>query len=738
MKISRKPLQNITGLFFMMLSVITLNASGIKEPNSINLSCKKDNDLYITLQQNNIPCMRYDTPAEAINNAGKGTGVLVLADNYPEKTTVIPPSLYEKAREKNLRLYIEYPSYLPGITIGASRPTLLERVVVATDTINDLTKMQILTLHDCHYLPVSFKNPILVVGKVAGFDKAVYGLDKDAHPSPILFKYSNDNLLVSTTKLSQFVAARYAPKKAMQAIWTFILDWVKANNTPTPVLEWTPTVRPSYTRKENLPGNAARLAIQRGIDWHTKSKMLLNREGWEEYKKFWNLNDSNMFTTVPAVDNAAPQPKAQVGDGRYGVLEGIASQVHLDGSQPTRWWLRSDCNGESALSFALRWKMDGDERSKLVAGNLLDWLYFRSGLFQTDSAKANYGLLFWAPGNAQALYQDNDIKAILGCMGTSALLNTDRWDEVLVKNILANFRTTGENGFRGQRLENPDLLRNGWQSYWNRNTIRLQPHYEAWAWSSYLWLYDKTKWKPLLEKTRKAISIMMQGYPKDWRWTNGIQQERGRMLLPLAWLIRVDDRPEYRAWLQQIAGDIEKSQDVSGAIREELGPLDHGDMAPPRSNAAYGSGEAPLIQQNGDRVADLLYTCNFTFLGLHEAYAATGDMQYKRMADKLADFLIRIQVRSKNHSELDGGWFRSFDYNQWEYWGSNADAGWGAWSIETGWTQAWIPTVLTMRELNKDLWSITKNSKVEKRFDKIRRQMIPDELLSSVKQVNNK
>src|SRR5665647_3344660 len=129
--------------------------------------------------------------------------------------------------------------------------------------------------------------------------------------------------------------------------------------------------------------------------------MLLNKEGWEEYKQLWKLNDSNMLTTVPAVNNAAPQPKAQVGDGSYGVLEGIASQVHLDGSQPTRWWLRSDCNGESSLSFALRWKMDGDERSKMVAGNLLDWLYFRSGLFQTDTAKANYGLLFWAPGNAQ-------------------------------------------------------------------------------------------------------------------------------------------------------------------------------------------------------------------------------------------------------------------------------------------------------------------------------------------------
>ncbi|MBK7710929.1 MAG: hypothetical protein IPJ37_08255 [Bacteroidales bacterium] len=120
------------------------------------------------------------------------------------------------------------------------------------------------------------------------------------------------------------------------------------------------------------------------------------------------------------------------------------------------------------------------------------------------------------------------------------------------------------------------------------------------------------------------------------------------MLLPLAWLIQVDDRPEYREWLKMIASDMEKCQDVTGAIREELGPLDHGDMAPPVSNETYGTGEAPLIQTNGDCVSDLLYTCNFTFLGLNEAYAATGDDQYKRMADKLADFLIRIQVKVKN------------------------------------------------------------------------------------------
>jgi hypothetical protein len=606
------------------------------------------------------------------------------------------------------------------------RPTLLERVVVTSDSIKGLGKMQILALHDCRFIPLNVRDPLLSVSKVAGFDQAIYGLDKDSETGAILFELQGTGWLVSTTKLSQFVTARYAPKKAIQAIWGYILKKTEGGNSSLRKLEWTAEVRPTYDKNEMLPGDAARLAVRRGVDWHTKAKMLLNEKGWEEYKQLWKLNDSNIQTTVPAIDNAAPQPEALAGDGTFGVLEGIASRVNYDGSQPTRWWLRSDSNGESSLAFALRWRMDGDTNSKKIAGNLLDWLYFKSGLFQDDSTRSNFGLLYWAPGNAQALYQDNDIKAILGCIGTSGILETDRWDDVLLKNILGNFRTTGMNGFRGQRLENPDLLRRGWKSYQNRNMILFQPHYEAWTWSAYLWLYDKTGWKPLLDKTRNAITMMMKAYPGEWRWTNGIQQERGRMLLPLSWLIRVEDRPEYRNWLKQIATDIEKCQDASGAIREELGPPDHGDMAPPVSNSAYGTGEAPLIQKNGDCASDLLYTCNFTFLGLNEAFAATGDEQYKRMADRLADFLVRIQVKSEKHIELDGGWFRAFDYSQWEYWGSNADSGWGAWSIETGWTQAWIPTVLAMRELKENLWDLSANSKVNKHFNQVRHQMMPD------------
>jgi len=715
----------ISGVILILMVALFAGSCNPLAPKQLIISCNATNDLYVTLLENNVPCLRCDSPGAAADLAKNGAGVMILADGYPGNTTQLDEEFYRKALKKKLRLYIEYPSSIPGIKMPAPRAANLERVVVTSDSVDGLSRSQILSMHGCWFIPLKTSNPLLAIGKVAGFDKAVYGLDDKSEAGSVLFRLEDTGWLISTTKLSGFITTRYAPKSSIRALWSYILKSIEVKDAAVRALDWVPDVRPSYGRDEALAPDAARLAVQKGLDWHRKAGMLLNNDGWIEYKKLWKLNDSNIHTTVPAVDNAAPLPKSAPGDGSLGVLEGIASRIDNEGNQPARWWLRSDSNGESSLAFALRWKMDGDTFSRKVAGNLLDWVYFRSGLFQDDPSKANYGLLLWAPGNAQALYQDNDVKVILGCIGTSAVFETDRWNEVLAKNILGNFRTTGVNGFRGWRIENPELLQKGWRSYNSRDVIQLQPHYEAWTWASYLWLYDKTGWKPLLEQTRKGIAMMMKSYPSGWRWTNGIQQERGRMLLPLAWLIRVDDQPEYRAWLKTLADDIERCQDSSGAIREELGEPGRGDMAPPSSNEDYGKGEAPLIQQNGDAVADLLYTCNFTFTGLNEAYAATGEEQYKRMADKLAGFLVRIQIRSDKHPYLDGGWYRAFDFNHWEYLGSNADSGWGAWSIETGWTQAWIPSVLAMREMKLNLWDLSKTSKIGSGFDKIRKQMLP-------------
>jgi len=683
--------------------------------------CAADNDLYRVMTAGGENYPRFAGAIDAVREAPEGSGVLILADGYPQKTTAVATDVLREAARKKLCVYVEYPASLPGMKLGPPRRTALERVVVASDAFGaSLPKMRLLAIHDCHFVETKAARADLVVAKVAGFDTAVFGL-ADVPTHPILFEHPDGKILVSTTKLSQFVTARYATKDAIQAVWKMVLGWLQPGRE-VPSLDWTPTVRPTYSRDARLPADAVKQAIARGIDWHTRAKLLLDASSQDQYaedREGGQVKRAN--TAPPPPDNVRP-----AGDGRFGVLEGFSSRIDYRGEQPIRWWLRTDSNGESTLAFALRSKIDGNPRSRQIAANLADWVYCRSPFFLNDPAKANFGLLLWGTGTP-SLYGDNDIKAILGCLGTAAVLDSDRWDERLLENILGNFRTTGIYGFRGGCLHNPTLLKEGWRHYHRARTVHLAPHYEAWIWASYLWLYDKTKYRPLLELPLRGIRRMMAAYPDNWQWTNGIQQERGRMLLPLAWLVRVDDRPQYRAWLKRLADDMEKCQDSCGAIREELGAPGKGTCPPAGSNADYGRFEASLIQENGDPVADMLYTCNFTFLGLHEAAAATGDPQFRRMADKLADFLVRIQVRSEAHPELDGGWFRAFDFRRWDYWGSNADAGWGAWSIEVGWTQAWIPTVLALRELGLNFWDLTGKSKIARRWEKGRSLMLGDE-----------
>lgn len=201
--------------------------------------------------------------------------------------------------------------------------------------------------------------------------------------------------------------------------------------------------------------------------------------------------------------------------------------------------------------------------------------------------------------------------------------------------------------------------------------------------------------------------MTMAAYPDLWHWTNGIQQERARMVLPLAWLYRVSPTEEHRAWLERITSDIARNQVECGAIREELGDPSKGSFGAERCNADYGQNEAPLIFRNGDPVADMLYTCNFAVFALNEAACATGDPKIRKMADSLGEFLVRIQVRSESRKNVDGAWFRAFNYRNWDYWASNADAGWGAQSTLTGWIQSWIVATLALMEKGTSFWDVT-------------------------------
>jgi hypothetical protein len=682
----------------------------------LTFSCRPENDLFAAVIGAGSHPMRFDSPESAIDRATPGAAVLVLADDYPANTVTVTPEALAAAKKKQLRLYIEFSTTIPGQTFGKPRQVHWERAVVASKSVDlGLPVSRILSLHDCRFLPTEAADPLIVVARVAGFDTAVYGLPEESFP--ILFQ-TKDGILVATTQLSHFNTGRYAPTADWPILWKHILNKLDPNGAPQE-LKYRPTVRPAFDQGSILPSDAESQSLANAAAWVHRSRLLISDEREPRIRK---------LLLSGAEEIPPPSASDPVGDGSLGILEGYASHIEPDGSQTQRLPIRADCQAETAAVLAIHSSTSGDRRSRTTAENLLNYLYVTSELHQGDRGDPKhpaFGLIAWgaiAPAWQVGNYGDDNARTLLATMVAAASLNSDAWDSAMLKALYANLRTTGRHGFRGDRVDNPALEQHGWHYFHDAETRNVSPHFEGYLWACYLWAYARTGDRQFLDRTKTAIRITMESYPKGWRWSDNL--ERAHMLLPLAWLVRVDDSPEHREWLTHVANDMLADQAPCGAIAERLRAAGGGGhYVVPKTNEAYGTSETPLLQRDGDPVSDQLYTTGFALLGLHEAAAATRNAKLREAEDRLADFLVRIQIRSEKVPYVDGAWFRAFDFGRWDYWASSADMGWGAWCIESGWGPAWIPVVFGLREKNTSLWEFTASSQIAKQSDDVKKLM---------------
>lgn len=661
-----------------------------------------NNDIVVLLKKNQIPFRLFTSPAKAIAKAQQKDAVLLLADGYPSQKVALNKKAQKRIRKKNLRVFIEFPQSVPGINLSSdTQRIILERGVVNTSQIKGVDTLSILAIHDHVFIPAKVSHPYIVLGKVAGFKKADYGID-DVKTYPLLF--SNSPFLISTSKISDVISSRFGPTKAWMNVWNFILRELTLSDDYQFDI-WVADVKPQFTKKENLPTTAFQSTIQNGADWFYKAKLFIHPQWLDTFQKRTAKNGEHVVFP-------GPDKTMLVGDGSLGLLEGHASYIYADGSQPYRWWLRADCQAEVAWALSASSNYLGNSHYKKTAEELLKYLYKTSNLRggeRNDPQSPSFGLIGWATTDPDAYYGDDNARAIFATIGAAVNLDSKEWNSYILEAILGNFRTAGKKGFRGPWFRDAAMQKTTWQALANRDIVNVHPHYESWLWACNIWLYDKTGYGPLLANTKAAINITMNAYPQ-WKWTNGIQQELARMVLPLAWLVRVEDTPQHRQWLDFVVQKLLSDMDESGAIQERLGIKGLGRYDRIASNKEYGTKEAPLISENGDPVADMLYTCNFALFALQEAAAATGNPDYNTATKRLADFLVRIQINSQKHPDLNGAWVRAFDFNQWEYWASNADSGWGPWGTLSGWTQSWIMNGLILFDTRKSFWDQSANA----------------------------
>ncbi|MFN3649839.1 MAG: hypothetical protein ACK47B_09665 [Armatimonadota bacterium] len=673
-------------------------ASGRGKPTLV-LAAPPENDLGPILSAAGYRVLREETPERAVERAPQGGGVLLLAAGYPERRTEVSPELLARVAARRLRVYLEYPAELPGIPLEARPAPQWERLVRPGKGAH--SRHDILEQPGLQYLHASLPagiEPLLVAARVAGFDHAVYGVPKNA--APILFRLPGSEVMVATTRLSAPVTSRATPQRQWESTWSALAAWL-AGTPGVPELRWKPVVAPAFGPQAKLPGDVERRAFRQGVEWYHRSDLLLPAE--REAEVHAALRQNVETTSRPA--------RRLPADGSHGILEGYASGIDAWGHQRQRLPLRADCQAESAMVLAGAWALRRDRKSREVGENLLEYLYERSGLHggvHADPTHPAFGLIKWgavSPLWEVATYGDDEARTLLATLAATGWTQSSRWDRSVLRALLANLRTTGRLGFRGDRIDLPELERRGWKSFYDAERVNLSPHFEAYLWACYLWGYRATGEREFLDRTREGIRRTMDAYPSGWRWRDNL--DRARMILALAWLVRVDDRPQHREWLTRVTRDMLRNQRPSGALAEEVNEQGGGGhLHVPPSNESYGTGETPLIQKNGDPVSDQLYTTGFALFGLREAAAATGEPWMREAEDRLARYLCRIQIRAPEHPYLDGAWFRAFDYGRWEYFGSSGDIGWGPWCVETGWGQSWILATLALREQQSSLWSL--------------------------------
>jgi hypothetical protein len=244
-------------------------------PPVLVFACRETNDLFRAAADGGVALRRYDSAVEALANAPNGAALLLLAEGYPEATTSVPPTLLADSVARGVRVYLEYPAALPGLELGPPRTTAWERAVVASDLFGpELPRLRILAVHGGHFVPARVNSAHLVVARVAGFDTAVFGLPPETWP--LLFELPGQgHVLVATTKLSQFVTARYGPTRAWRVLWPKILAWLQPGKAPV-TLRWEPAVRPTHGPREPLPPDAEERALRRGAAWYFNARMFIH------------------------------------------------------------------------------------------------------------------------------------------------------------------------------------------------------------------------------------------------------------------------------------------------------------------------------------------------------------------------------------------------------------------------------------------------------------------------------
>jgi len=437
--------------------------------------------------------------------------------------------------------------------------------------------------------------------------------------------YYDETQLVSSFRLCDFVKARFAPFGAWCEILKIIAKHLGVENVKMPKAHYT------LGHNEGATGTFCRAMM-----WFEGCNILID-------------------------------------EGRDGASEGMSHPIYPDGRQVERRNVRVDCVGEVAGAYFFDWLINGDQTSLDVYKNLSDFVYDK---MQVKSGKFR-GALRWTETAWYTVYADDTGRAILGDLiymmytgDTRRLCDIEEALDFLVS-------ITGTDGLIQHGISCADLTDEKMREMRSNPSNQYCAHRNAYYSAALLLAYRLCGKEIYLETALKGLSSIMNVFPNTMRAISETE-ELCRLIFPLSCLYQVTKDKKHLDWLYSVADRLELYKHKSGAYVE----MDPGYTAY-RSRTA--GTESSMLADNGNEIADLLYSLNWLPLGFSYAYYATGDPVFLKRWDDICDFFARAQIVSENKT-IDGAWSRSLDLNRMEIYGMPHDVGWGPCCIESGWT----------------------------------------------------
>lgn len=628
--------------------------------------------------------------------------VLVLADGYPEVTQLDHSSAAALSAyvRSGGRAYVEYAvdgvDLLPTLA-GPERVAHLERIFGADSLPLGLQPLTILDEHASRMLPVrtpADATELLSYGVVAGSHTALFGPPDDTWPALLELPTGNGRLLYATTSLNHWERGRYRPAKRwrglVRALVALLSDrapveppelfteprvWVASGEPVRLVLSSATPPRSEIPLAEIGPGRYVSEPMVLSDGEHTfevsdVSATVTVEPRLERYRRMvdsgieW-FNRSGMFFGES--------------DGSAGVAEGFSNDLGPDGAHEVRPVHRGDGYVQVAHAFRQYGELTGESKHAAVAENLLRMVRDRMQLTDQNLLYGSFeprGARTDLTGTNNLFADDN------GWISLFSLLSGQTQSGL--RGVESLLRTANaELGLQADPWRTPStIMVEGWDEI-SRTPITdgldLSSHWQSSALSAYLVAYGVTGETRYLEVATRGLDHMAAAFPRT-RLETSRTCEAIRFVLPLAGGYFYTGKQDYLDTLRAIATYLRSKQDLNGGFVEWDGKC-------PPSNEAYGVDEAAIFAANGDRITDQLYATGFAALSLPVAHRVTGDPLFGELGTGVLDYLARIQL-DEGDPRLDGTWMRAFDLDTWEYFGSNADVGWGPYCVETGWSHA--------------------------------------------------